>query len=107
MTVSGGDETVYTMSNNCGDIIINSTTINAGKAIGYVDGPFAFDVDGGWGGYTYANVTVSGNSVINGVFKVTTGATLTITGGTFSTNPSAYLAEGCTATESNGYWTVK
>ena len=65
MIVTGGDETVYTMSNNCGDIVINNTTINAGKAQGSRSGPFAFDVYGGW--YKdNVTVTVKGNSVING-----------------------------------------
>ena len=65
MIVTGGDETVYTMSNNCGNIVINNTTINAGKAQGYGSGPFAFDVYGGW--YKdNVTVTVKGNSVING-----------------------------------------
>ena len=65
MIVTGGDQTVYTMSNNCGNIVINNTTINAGKAQGYRSGPFAFDVYGGW--YKdNVTVTVKGNSVING-----------------------------------------
>ena len=65
MIVTGGDETVYTMSNKCGNIVINNTTINAGKAQGYGSGPFAFDVYGGW--YKdNVTVTVKGNSVING-----------------------------------------
>ena len=65
MIVTGGDETVYTMSNNCGNIVINNTTINAGKAQGYGSGAFAFDVYGGW--YKdNVTVTVKGNSVING-----------------------------------------
>ena len=65
MIVTGGDETVYTVSNNCGNIVINNTTINAGKAQGYGSGPFAFDVYGGW--YKdNVTVTVKGNSVING-----------------------------------------
>ena len=66
MIVTGGDETVYTMSNNCGDIVINNTTINAGKAQGSRSGPFAFDVYGGFGSYGDVTVTVDGNSVING-----------------------------------------
>lgn len=65
MIVTGGDETVYTMSNNCGNIVINNTTINAGKAQGYGSGPFAFDVYGGWN-KDNVTVTVKGNSVING-----------------------------------------
>lgn len=35
MTITGGDETVYTMSNNHGDIVIEDTTINAGGSKGY------------------------------------------------------------------------
>ena len=66
MIVTGGDETVYTMSNNCGDIVINNTTINAGKAQGYKDGPYAFDVYGGFENYGDVTVKVDGNSVING-----------------------------------------
>lgn len=61
MIVTGGDQTVYTS----GNIVINNTTINAGKAQGYGSGPFAFDVYGGW--YKdNVTVTVKGNSVING-----------------------------------------
>ena len=72
MIVTGGDETVYTMSNNCGDIVINNTTINAGKAQGYKDGPYAFDVYGGW--YKdNVTVTVKGNSVINGDIELDRG----------------------------------
>lgn len=69
MTITGGDETVYTMSNNCGNITINNTTINAGKAKGYTSPAFAFDVYGGW----YEDdvtVTVTGNSVINGDIEI-------------------------------------
>ena len=66
MTVSGGDETVYTMSNNNGNVTIKDTTINKGGAKGYRYGPFAFDVYGGFGSYDDVTVTVDGNSVING-----------------------------------------
>ena len=67
MTVTGGDETAYTMSNNNGDVIIKDTTINEGKAKGsLIGGPFAFDVYGGFGSYGDVTVTVDGNSVING-----------------------------------------
>ena len=72
MIVTGGDETVYTMSNNCGNIVINNTTINAGKARGHGSGPFAFDVYGGW--YKdNVTVTVKGNSVINGDIELDRG----------------------------------
>ena len=73
MIVTGGDETVYTMSNNCGDIVINNTTINAGKAQGYKDGPYAFDVCGGFQSYGNVTVKVDGNSVINGDIEVAHG----------------------------------
>ena len=73
MIVTGGDETVYTMSNNCGDIVINNTTINAGKAQGYKDGPYAFDVYGGFQSYGNVTVKVDGNSVINGDIEVAHG----------------------------------
>ena len=73
MIVTGGDETAYTMSNNCGDIVINNTTINAGKAQGYKDGPYAFDVYGGFQSYGNVTVKVDGNSVINGDIEVAHG----------------------------------
>ena len=69
MTISGGDETVYTMSNNCGDVVIEDTTINAGKAKEYGYGPFAFDVCG-FSSYPGVSVTVKGTSVINGDIEV-------------------------------------
>ena len=70
MTVSGGDETVYTMSNNNGDVIIKDTTINEGKAKGsLIGGPFAFDVCR-YSEYPAVSVTVTGDSVINGDVEV-------------------------------------
>lgn len=69
MTITGGDETVYTMSNNHGNIVIEDTTINAGGAKGYSSGPFAFDVCG-YSSYNGVSVTVKGNSVINGDIEV-------------------------------------
>ncbi len=69
MTVSGGDETVYTMSNNNGDVVIEDTTINVGKAKGYGYGPFAFDVCR-YDTYPSVSVTVRGNSVINGNVEI-------------------------------------
>ena len=86
MNISGGDETVYTMSNNCGNVVIENTTINAGKAKGYGYGPFAFDVCG-YDGYTGVSVTVK-NSDINGDIEVSRSAgnenavTLTLASGT-------------------------
>lgn len=70
MTVSGGDETAYTMSNNCGTVTIKDTTINEGKAKGSpIGGPFAFDVCR-YSSYPAVSVTVTGDSVINGDVEV-------------------------------------
>ncbi len=50
----------YTLSNNNGNVVIDDTTINANPAGGY-----AFDVCR-YSSYPSVNVTVKGNSVING-----------------------------------------
>ncbi len=57
----------YTLSNNNGNTVIKDTTINANPA-----GKFAFDVcrGGGSDAYPSVNVTVEGNSVINGNVEV-------------------------------------
>ena len=126
MTVTGGDETVYTMSNNCGNVVIKDTVINPGMAKGYGYGPYAFDVYGGFQSYGDVTVTVEGVSVINGNIEIDhgtdnsnvntlivkagtvngnikkTNGNLTITGGIFTSDVSAYLAEGYTTTEING-----
>lgn len=73
MTVSGGDETVYTVSNNHGNVVIEDSTINAGKAKGYGYGPFAFDVCG-YSTYDGVSVTVKGSSTINGDIEVSRSA---------------------------------
>ena len=120
MTVTGGDETVYTISNNNGNVTIKDTTINKGGAKGYGYGPFAFDVCR-YSEYPAVSVTVTGDSVINGDVEVsgTIGegqsrqltinsgmfngkfvvanepANITISGGAFNVAPDAkYLAEG-------------
>lgn len=69
MTVTGGDETVYTMSNNHGDVVIEDSTITAGKAKGYTSPAIAFDVCG-YSTYTGVSVTVKGSSTINGDIEV-------------------------------------
>lgn len=76
---SNGD---YVLSNNCGNVTIKDTTIVAR------DGDFAFDVCR-YSTYPSVDVTVTGNSVINGKVEVS-GAIgagqhrqLTIEGGTF------------------------
>ena len=74
MIVTGGDETVYTMSNNNGVVVINNTTINAGGAKGFTSGPYAFDVCN-YDNYPSVEVTVTGNSVINGDVEIARGST--------------------------------
>lgn len=85
MTVRGLNA-LYVLSNNCGNILINNTTINAGT------GAYAFDVCG-YSTYTDGvKVTVKGTSIINGNVELSksTGNTepmeLNIEGGTFSGN---------------------
>ena len=117
MTVKGGDETCYTLSNNNGEIVIDGSTIVAGKGTKY--GPFAFDVCR-YASYPSVHVTVKGASVIEGgveisgtvadgqsrqldieggmfkgAFKVVNQpANIAISGGTFST---AVLPKYCAA----------
>ena len=117
MTVTGGNETVYTMSNNCGNVVIKDTVINPGMAKGYGYGPYAFDVYGGFQSYGDVTVTVEGVSVINGNIEIDhgtdnnnvntlivkagtvngnikkTNGNLTITGGTFTSDVSAYVPD--------------
>ena len=54
----------YTLSNNNGNVVIDDTTINANPA-----GAFAFDVCR-YASYPSVNVTVTGDSVINGDVEV-------------------------------------
>lgn len=84
MTVIG-ENAKYVVSNNCGNIQINNTTITAGDG----DNQFAFDVCG-YAKYTSGvEVTVSGKSVIDGKVEISKSANntqtmkLNITGGTF------------------------
>ena len=85
MTVRGLNA-LYVLSNNCGNILINNTTINAET------GAYAFDVCG-YSTYTDGvKVTVKGTSIINGNVELSksTGNTepmeLNIEGGTFNGN---------------------
>ena len=89
MTINGNTMTrtgTYAMSNNCGNVVIKDTIINA------KDGDAAFDVYGGFGSYSDVTVTVEGNSVINGKIEVarennsanTNKNTLLIKGGTIN-----------------------
>ena len=74
----------YTMSNNCGDVVIKDTIINT------VPNGVAFDVYGGFGNYSDVTVTVTGSSEINGKIEVARGSgtqnknTLAINGGTIN-----------------------
>ena len=132
MTVKGGDETCYTLSNNNGEIVIDGSTIVAGKGTKY--GPFAFDVCR-YSSYPSVHVTVKGASVIEGnveisgtigdnqsrqldieggtfkgAFKVVNQpANIAISGGTFSTAVlPEYCALGYIPTEnSDGTYGVK
>lgn len=65
--------------------------------------------------YTYGNtaegkgatLTMGGScAVVGEIVKGNEAAAISITGGTFSSNPSAYLAAGYTASENNGTFTV-
>lgn len=86
MTVKGGDETCYTLSNNNGEIVIDGSTIVAGK--GTKLGPFAFDVCR-YSSYPSVHVTVKGASVIEGNVEISgtigdnQSRQLDIEGGTF------------------------
>ncbi|MBR4926040.1 MAG: hypothetical protein IKZ61_09850 [Prevotella sp.] len=79
----------YTLSNNNGNVVIDGTTINANPA-----GGFAFDVCR-YSSYTSVNVTVTGESVINGNIEFDAGSgdpkdgvSLTVEGGTITGNLS-------------------
>ena len=69
MTVSGGKQTVYTISNNNGNTVIKDSIINAGNADGTKYSPVAFDVCR-FNSYPSVSVTVEGNSVINGNIEI-------------------------------------
>ena len=58
----------YTLSNNCGIVTINNSTIYAPETLGV-----AFDVYGGFENYGDVTVKVDGNSVINGDIEVAHG----------------------------------
>ena len=76
----------YTLSNNCGNVVINNTTINANPT----PGSFAFDVCR-YSSYPSVNVTVKGDSVINGDVEISAsgsdakdGFSLTLESGTMN-----------------------
>ena len=82
---NAGYSSAYTLSNNNGNIVIDGSTINANPA-----GGFAFDVCR-YSSYPSVNVTVKGESVINGDIEVYAsgsdakdGLGLTLEAGTFN-----------------------
>ena len=81
-----------------GEIILNPTENGEGYAFTTYK-----DV---YGKFTMNAGTVSGN--VNGLALAYIGTIdLTVNGGTFSVDPTAYLGAGHTATKNNGTWTVK
>ena len=119
----------YTMSNNCGNVVIKDTTITAAK------NGVAFDVYGGFGSYGDVTVTVTGNSVVNGTVEVDRGTgtqnvntlkvengtingelkvdkndktTVAVIAGTFTSDVSDYVDTSASSLEQvNGQWVVK
>ena len=113
---AGNNNVGYVVSNNCGNVVIkNGTTITA-KTTGV-----AFDVYGGFRDYGDVSVTLEAGATVNGKVEVArdtgtqnkntltvTGGTVngelvvtenektevSVTGGTFSTDVTEYLAEG-------------
>ena len=75
----------YTLSNNCGIVTINNSTIYAPETLGV-----AFDVYGGFGSYGDVTVKVDGNSVINGDIEVAHGDRAK------NNNANTLLLEDCT-----------
>ena len=129
MVIDGSGMTgtgTYTMSNNCGNVVIKDTTVIA------KEGDVAFDVYGGFSDYSDVTVTVKGSSVIDGKVEVDhangdnqnkntlniEGGTfkdeidvkstwnektsVTVTGGAFSQVPSDYIGEDVTQFVCNG-----
>ena len=118
----------YTMSNNCGNVVIKDTTIIA------KENGVAFDVYGGFGNYSDVGVTITGKSVINGTvevardsgtqnkntLKVENGTvngnlkvdkndktTVSVIAGTFASDVSDYVTSASSFEKVNGQWVVK
>ena len=105
------------LSNNNGNVVIDSTTIYEATGEGHTAGTAAFDVDyRGDSTYPTLHVTVKGTSNIVGDIVADNPAdvndankyTFTINGGTFSSDVSDYVAAGYTCTENadESTWTV-
>lgn len=128
MSLTAGSQCGYVLSNNNGHVVIKDTTINAAK------GKVAFDVCR-YASYVGPEVTVEGNSVINGNVEISssgakegathqlnvTGGTFNgeiykygdspnfignITGGTFATDPNAFCANGYCALPEGGVYQI-
>ena len=119
----------YTMSNNCGNVVIKDTTIIA------KENGVAFDVYGGFGNYSDVGVTITGKSVINGTvevardsgtqnkntLKVENGTvngnlkvtkndktTVSVIAGTFASDVADYVDTSASSLKQvNGQWVVK
>ena len=118
----------YTLSNNCGNVVIKDTTIIA------KENGVAFDVYGGFDNYSDVGVTITGKSVINGTvevardsgtqnkntLKVENGTvngklmvdkndktTVSVIAGTFASDVSDYVASASSLKQVNGQWVVK
>lgn len=110
----GGTEVVYKTLNiiNVGDDEDpENTKANVTIKAGTFVGPKGYAYDGGCAVKVQAGstVTIEGGSFSMGVQSVVHAddtATLSITGGTFDQDPSAYVASGYEATETNGTYTV-
>jgi len=85
LQLNGG---TYTASSTSG-YVLYTVNSNAGSEIVITDGSFLQPVK------SYNTFNVNPDKIA-----------LTISGGTFTTDPSAYLAEGVEVTEQNGLWTV-
>ena len=114
-----------TVEFNGGKVAITATTTNPryniyavgnGTTVIINDGDFSFTALSLKRAYVYADAgtTVIINGGTFGQASTRSGytagilgsGTVIITGGTFGFNPSAWLADGCVAVESNGVWTV-
>lgn len=93
---------------------VNNCNINAGKYAIFASQGAKITINGGTyksaenvitSMYEGSVVTVNGGS-FEGNLLITAKGALVVKGGTFSVDPTAYLASGYVATESNGTWTV-
>ena len=84
-----------------------NVTINGGTFVGSeyaIKGEYA--PQNYMDGNRFESVITINDGSFTGAIAVSAATKLVIKGGTFSVNPSDYLADGYVATESNGVWTV-